>query len=439
MPQTTREVFDWHLREGAFARLSPPWEQVRLLEFEGLRDGQKAVIEVYAPWKRKWVAEHRNYLDGLQFRDVQLEGPMAKWEHTHRVEPDPKTQGRSAIMHDHVTYQMPMGPLGMAAHGLFVRKQLEQMFAYRHAVLEQDLRDHERAKGRSLTVAITGQTGFIGSSLSPMLTTGGHSVRRIRRAESGHGWEMHGLVGADAVVHLAGEPIAQRWSSNVKQRIRDSRVEGTRNLCEALARMPRKPAVLIAASAVGFYGTRGDEVLTESSPAGTGFLADVSREWEAATLPAVAAGIRVVNLRIGIVLSPRGGALQKMLPVFKLGLGGKLAGGRHWWPWVSMNDMVGIVYRCILDDRLVGPVNACAPNPATNAQFTSVLGRVLGRPAVFPVPRVAVHTAFGQMGIEALLNSQRVLPGRLIDAGYAFREPDLEQALRVVLGRRLDV
>jgi hypothetical protein len=383
------------------------------------------------------VAEHCDYLDGMQFRDVQVQGPMAKWEHTHRVEPDPQTGGRTAIMHDHVKYQMPMGPLGSIAHALFARKQIEQMFAHRHDVLRRDLIDHQQAQGRTLVVAITGQSGMVGSALSPYLTTGGHTVRAVKRASEGIAWELNTLVGTDAVVHLAGESIAQRWSEDARQRIMQSRVEGTRKLCEALARLPRKPRVLIAASAVGYYGTRGDEILTEASIHGKGFLAEVAQAWEQSTLPAVAAGIRVVNLRLGIVLSPRGGALAKMLPALKLGLGGKLAGGRHWWPWVSINDLLGIVYRCILDERFAGPVNASSPHPVTNAQFTRVLGQVLRRPTLLPMPRFAVSGLFGQMGREALLNSQRVMPARLQEAGYQFREPELEQALRALLGRRL--
>lgn len=436
---TTDELFAWHTRQGAFDRLVPPWERVEVIQCEGIHNGARTVAEVWGWTKRRWVAEHRDYIAGMQFRDVQLQGPFAKWEHTHRVEPDPAAAGRTAVMHDHVAYQMPFWLLGAAAHGLSIRDRIEQAFAYRHATLARDIEDHKLANGKSLTVAITGKSGMVGSALAPFLTTGGHAVRAVARPDTGVGWNANALSGSDAVVHLAGEPIAQRWTPAVKQRIEESRVAGTRVLCEALARMSRKPSVLVAASAVGYYGNRGDEVLTEQSDPGDDFLAAVGAAWEEATRPAVEAGIRVVNPRIGLVLSPRGGALEKMLPAFRKGLGGKLAGGGHWWSWIGIDDLVGVIYRAMLDPSFTGPVNAVAPGPVTNAQFTKVLGRVLGRPTVMPVPKLALRLAFGEMGPTALLSSNRVDPAKLKKAGYHYRHDDLEQCLRAVLGRRRDL
>jgi uncharacterized protein (TIGR01777 family) len=244
------------------------------------------------------------------------------------------------------------------------------------------------------------------------------------------------LEGLDAVVHLAGENIAAgRWTTERKAEIRRSRVEGARRLCEALARLAQPPKVLVSASAIGFYGDRGAEALTEESPGGTGFLSDVCREWEAATEPASRAGIRVVPLRFGMILTPAGGALRKMLLPFKLGLGGRVGNGDQFMSWISIDDAVGAIHHCIRTETLRGAVNAVAPTPATNAEFTRALARVLRRPALIPVPQFAVRLAFGEMADALLLASAQVIPARLQESGYEFRFPDLEGALRHLLGR----
>jgi hypothetical protein len=244
------------------------------------------------------------------------------------------------------------------------------------------------------------------------------------------------LEGFDAVVHLAGEPITGRWNAAKKRSIRDSRVKGTRLLCETLAKLSRRPRVLVAASASGYYGGRGDEVLREESEAGSSFLSQVCQEWEAATQPAAERGIRVVNLRFGFVLSPVGGGLGKMLPAFKLGAGGKIGSGKQYLSWIAIDDLVQIILFATTAEALHGPVNAVAPNPVTNLVFTKTLGRVLGRPAIFPIPAFAVRLALGQMGKELLLASARIEPARLLSAGYQFRFPELEGALRHLLGRK---
>jgi len=238
----------------------------------------------------------------------------------------------------------------------------------------------------------------------------------------------------DAVIHLAGETIAQRWSSEAKRRIRDSRVEGTRLLSEALAKMPAPPKVLICASATGFYGDRGEEWLDEKSTSGRGFLPEVCQEWESAANPARARGIRVVHLRLGIVLTPKGGALARMLPPFRSGIGGRLGDGRSYWSWIALDDLLEAIQRALADASLQGPVNVVSPNPVTNAEFTKTLGRVLNRPRILPVPRFAVELLFGEMGREAILSSFRVKPTKLIESGFRFRFPDLESALRHLLG-----
>jgi uncharacterized protein (TIGR01777 family) len=280
-----------------------------------------------------------------------------------------------------------------------------------------------------MNTLITGSTGLVGRSLVAFLTSGGHHVTRLAR-----GWTEI-PTGVDGVVHLAGEPIVGRWNRAKKRRILESREEGTRRLCEALARMETPPRVLVSASAVGFYGDRGDEVLTEESRGGTGFLPDVCRAWEAACAPARERGIRVVHPRIGVVLSGAGGALGKMLPLFRLGLGGRIGDGRQWFSWVALDDLIGIILHALVTESLEGPVNAVAPRAVTNAEFTRALARVLGRPAVIPVPGFALRAVFGESADAMLLAGQRVDPARLRASGYVWRYPDLDGALRHLLGR----
>ena len=296
-------------------------------------------------------------------------------------------------------------------------------------------------------VAVTGSSGLIGSALMAFLAARGHQVTRlVRRSPGGEReiqWDpedgvrgLSGLEGADAVVHLAGENIASgRWTPQRKAEIRRSRVEGTRRLCESFARLARPPKVLASASAIGYYGDRGAEVLREDSPPGSDFLAQVCGEWESAAEPASRAGIRVVHLRTGIVLSPAGGALKKMLLPFSLGLGGRIGTGAQFMSWITLDDVVGATYHALNTGSLVGPVNMVAPTPVTNSEFTRTLARVLRRPALAPVPAFAARLAFGEMADALLLASARVVPNRLQGSGYRFRHPELEGALRHLLGR----
>lgn len=295
-----------------------------------------------------------------------------------------------------------------------------------------------------MRVLVTGSAGLIGSALAPRLE-GEHEVVRLTRSQPHrpreHRWDpatgqidTAALDGVDAVVHLAGESVAGRWTEGKKRRIRDSRVAGTRLIAEAAASHDPRPRVLVCASAIGYYGDRGEEPVGEASPPGEGFLAEVVQEWERAADPARAAGIRVVHLRFGIVQSPHGGALRAQLPLFRLGLGGRVGSGRQYVSWVAIDDVVRAIEHALLNDRLSGPVNVTAPEPVTNADYASTLGRVLRRPALLPAPAPAVRLALGEFAGE-LLGGQRVLPGRLLEAGFEFEQPELEGALRHVLGR----
>jgi uncharacterized protein (TIGR01777 family) len=299
-----------------------------------------------------------------------------------------------------------------------------------------------------MKILVTGSTGLVGSALLPSLKSQGHEVFRLVRSEAKAGpteiyWnpkkgieDASRLEGFDAVVHLAGENISDgRWTEEKKARIRDSRVEGTRRLSDALARLTQPPRALLCASAIGYYGDRGDEIMREEDEPGKGFLADVCREWEAATASAEQKGIRVVKLRFGVILSPKGGALSKMLAPFQFGVGGRLGSGRQYMSWITLDDVVGVINHALVNETVSGPINVVAPNPVTNLQFTKTMGRVLKRPTIFPVPAFAIRLAFGEMGDAALLASTRVEPARLKESGYTFKHPELESALRQLLNK----
>ena len=441
------EVFAWHERPGAFARLNPPWEPVKVLRSDNsIRDGARVTISVPAgpgPLRHlrlPWTVEHRDYIEHRQFRDVQVHGPFAKWEHTHRFE---SAGGEETILEDRIEYALP---LPLAAGTGVVRRKLGRLFTYRHAILAQDLALFAALPAaRPLTVLVSGATGLVGQALEALLTVAGHRVIRLGRAGGADTirWdplrgeiELPKSIRLDAVVHLAGENIAGgTWSGARKERIRRSRVEGTRLLVAALKELPERPTRFISASAVGFYGSRGDEVLTEASTPGTGFLAGVTQEWEAEARAAEAAGMTWCSLRFGVILSPLGGALGKMLPAFLAGAGGPLGAGEQYMSWISLDDALGAIYRALIDPRCTGVINVTAPTPVTNAEFTSTLGRVLRRPTFLRVPATALKALLGELAEEALLASTRAVPERLSGLGHTFFHPELEGALRHILGR----
>lgn len=432
------EVFAWHTRPGAFARLSPPWSPMRLIsEADSLKDG-RAVLGL--PGGLRWVAQHQadSYDPPSRFVDVLSSDGLASlppriighWRHTHDFEeagPD-----RTRVI-DRLDTPVP-------------ERALRQMFVYRHRQLADDLAAHRRAAQHGLapsTVAVTGASGLVGTALTAFLSTGGHRViRLVRGTPSGpdeRQWNTDDpdpdlLAGVDAVIHLAGASIAGRFTDKHRKAIRDSRIGPTRRLAELVARTGTP--VLISASAIGFYGyDRGDDTLTEDSERGDGFLADVVADWEAATAAAEQAGARVVMVRTGIVQSPAGGTLQLMRPLFSAGLGGRLGDGRQWFSWIGIDDLVDIYHRSWWDNELSGAINAVAPQPVRNSEYTRTLAHVLHRPAVLPVPALGPRVLLGVQGAKELaLANQRVAPARLSSAGHPFRQPDLESALRHLLG-----
>ncbi|MDM8524883.1 TIGR01777 family oxidoreductase [Desulfococcaceae bacterium HSG8] len=440
-------VFKWHTRSGAIERLTPPWESVRVIRRDGgIRKGAAVVMKIKAgSFPCHWIAEHTDYEKNRLFRDRQVRGPFARWVHTHRFEPD----GNSAcFLEDHIEYALPFGLLGNFIAGSRVRNQLERMFNYRHAITKRDIAAHLPEKGKApLNILISGASGIVGSALVPFLTTGGHRViRLVRRCPekkevfwnplSGY-LDPNDLNGIDTVIHLAGENIGQgRWTKAKKKRILESRIKGTSLIARAAAKLRPMPRVMVCASAIGYYGNRGEWILTEKDGPGNDFISQVCYEWEKAAAPAIEKGIRVVFLRIGIALTPAGGALAKLLLPFQAGVGGKLGNGRQYMSWVSMDDVISVIHRMITDDSMEGPVNVVAPNPVTNIELTKILGRVLSRPTSLSVPAPLIRLAFGEMGREVPLSSTRVIPEKLLKAGYKFYDPDPEGAILHLLGKK---
>lgn len=439
------EVFRWHERPGALDRLLPPWENVRILHRTGgIHNGDRVELSVrLGPIPLHWRLEHRDYIQGHQFRDVQLSGPFAHWEHVHRFEAEGDGICR---MVDEIAYELPMGRPGKVMAGDMVRRRLEKLFAFRHQRTAEDIRSHRAYRDRRrLRVLVSGASGLIGSAVTAFLRTGGHEVRRLTRGpkrdtgdyrwDPTRSWLEEGaLEDVDAVVHLAGENLARgRWTKTRKREIWRSRIEGTRLLAEAMAGVERRGRVMVSASAIGFYGTSA-QTCSEAAPAGAGFLSELCRHWEAASREAEDAGVRTVQLRFGVVLDPQGGALASMLPAFRSGLGGALGSGRQPVSWISLDDAVEAIHHAMMHEPLRGPINAVAPAPVSNAELVATLGRVLRRPARLRVPGVVLRAMFGQMAEEVLLDGVRVIPERLLDQGFVFRHTDVETALRFMLG-----
>ncbi len=448
MPASAKELFAWHSRPGAMERLMPPWQRYRLIERSGtgIQDGARIVFEIgLGPMWLRWVALHSGYQEGRQFRDEQIHGPFDVWTHTHRFIPE---DNETSWLEDDVTYQPPLSPLSNVLVGRYFASRLERLFRFRHERLLNDLVRHHRfsANGK-LNIVVSGSTGLVGRRLTAFLSTGGHTVRRLVRPPNvarsqDVRWrpdqgelDAAALEGADAIIHLSGENLAEhRWSKQVKEQIRASRIASTKLIAESIAGMRRKPRVLICASAVGIYGDRGEAAVDERSPPGDGFLAELCKAWEAAAEPARQAGIRVVHLRLGMVLARDGGALGRLALPFSLGLGGRIGGGRQAISWISAEDVVGIIYQALFDPRLAGPINAVAPQPVTNSEFARLLARLMGRPALLPVPSLAVKLALGEMGEEMLLKGARVHSARLHSVGFPYLFPTLQAALSHELG-----
>ncbi|MEV0890337.1 TIGR01777 family oxidoreductase [Promicromonospora sp. NPDC050262] len=427
------EVFAWHERPGAVLRLTPPWTPLRVVREASTLAGGAAVLRL--PLGLRWVARHTGYEPPERFVDELVSAPLrwvVPWRHTHEFH----EEGGGTRVTDTVATRVP-------------EALLRPMFTYRHRQLGLDLAAQATARNAGdwpKVVAVTGSRGLVGSALVPFLTTAGHRVIRLVRGAP-HGpderrWDPRSpaddlLRGVDAVIHLAGASIAGRFTDAHRAAVRGTRTGPTTALAALAGRTADGPRVFVSASAIGYYGPdRGDEVLTETSAPGDGFLADVVRDWERATAVAAEAGLRVVTVRTGLVQSPRGGTLRLFYPLFAAGLGGRLGDGRMWQSWIGIDDLVDVYHRALYDERLSGPVNAVAPTPVRNAAYTATLATVLRRPALLPVPDLGPRLLLGQEGADELAQaSQRVSPEALLALGHRFRHPTLEPVLRHLLGR----
>lgn len=439
-------VFSWHERDGAISRLTPPWAPLKMLarEGDGIQKGVKVTFRLMLfKLPMIWEAEHIEYEENRLFKDRQVKGPFSKWEHTHRFVPEGREH---TIMEDEVEFKLPFGWLSRPFYGL-ARKDFDRMFSYRHRVLKHDLENHVNRGGKK-RILISGASGTIGSILVPFLRTCGHEViRLVRKRESLLDdelfWDpykdeldldMAGPI--DAVINLNGVDISKgRWTEKLKKQILDSRIIPTQVLAKKIAGLDPKPSVFISSSAIGFYGEREDKTLSEEDVMGDCFISKVCSRWEAASIPAQKNGIRTVQLRIGVVLTPAGGALKRMQLPFKMGCGVKLSHGRQYMSWISMEDTLSGILHILNNGDIKGPVNLVAPNPVTNKTFSKTLARVFSRKLFFTMPKFVALALWGKMGQETLLASARVRPGVLQENGFSFQHETLFGALKNMLGR----
>jgi len=441
------ETFAWHERKGSFRRLMPPWEVAEEVRADDtLEDGAQRIFKFpMGPVKMKWIARHSAYNPPHSFEDDMLKGPFKSWHHKHEFQ---QKEDGSSIVFDQVNYKLPLGPLGKLVAGRMVRKRIERMFYARQIRLERDLKRHsEFAHLARKKILIAGSSGLIGRQLVAFLDTGGHEIWRLVRREPKKGenelrWtpskgeiNSEEIEGFDVIIHLGGAGIGdKRWSKKRMKLIEDSRVNSTNLLAKTITNLKNKPELFMVASAMGWYGDRGDEHLTENSTPGQGFLPQICGNWENAVKPVTESGIRTINLRTGIVLDATGGALQKMLLPAKLGAGGPIGRGRQWYSWISMDDQIYSMHHLMMKQECAGVYNISSPSPVRQKKFAKYLGKVLRRPAFIPTPPLAIRFLFGKMGVALTTESTKVIPERLIDSGYVFEHPELEPALRDSLG-----
>ena len=441
------DVFDWFERKGSFRRLMPPWEVAEEVRAdETLENGAQRIFRFpMGPIKMTWVAEHLGYEPPEKFEDVMKKGPFRSWHHVHRfVEKDGGT-----VVHDEVEYKLPMGILGRIFGSRNVRNRLNRMFRARELRLIRDLQRHSDFNHLPRKrILLAGSSGLIGRQLAAFLDTGGHEIWRLVRRAPKDGqneiqWtpsegmiDASSLEGFDIVIHLGGAGIGdRRWTKARMALIEKSRTESTELLARTLADLSQKPDVFLVSSAIGWYGDRGDEILTEESQPGSGFLPDTCLAWEESAEFARKAGIRTIHARTGVVLDASGGALEKMLLPAKMGAGGPIGFGRQWFSWISMDDQIYAMHHLVMSSETEGAYNITSPEPLQQKHFAKALGRVLRRPAFMPTPPLAIWFLYGKMGVALTTESQRVIPTRLMETGYKFQHQDAESALRDALGK----
>lgn len=445
VPVSLQRLWDWHMNPGAFERLAPAWQKLLPLALpDSPQQGASVEFALKAgPFAVKWLARIESVEPPYRFIDTQEKGPFAYWRHEHLMKEAAPGQ---AVLDDKVTWSLPVGLGSIPFFRNRVFRELDRLFSFRHRRMCADLlRFPEALPGTGKTVLVTGSSGLVGQRLVPFLRSVGYSVRGLsRKARNGtvfqwdpaRGWlDPEALEGVSAVIHLAGENIAGgRWTAERRKRILNSRVLGTRTLVDAMKKGAEAPAVLVCASGVNYY-QMGPGARFEDAPKGDGFLSDVCREWETEAMQACSAGTRVVCMRTGVVLDPLGGALGKMLPAFRAGLGGRLGSGKQGFSWIAMDDLLDLYEWSIRDARVEGPLNAVHPELVTQADFSKILGSVLSRPAVLPLPEAVIRTLFGRMGEETLLADLTVYPAKAVDRGHRFRFKNLKDALSFMLGK----
>ena len=447
-PCSAEELYNWHSRQGALERLLPPWEDISVLARKGgIEPGGMVELKMHAgPFPYRFVARHIENTPGKMFRDIQEKGPFAHWSHSHYF----SNSVEGSLLHDQVEYSLPghrFLPRFIKEH---VKRSLENLFSHRQRQLTEDISLHQRSSTIPLRILISGASGVIGRDLLPLLTTGGHQVYTlVRRQPDPDKREIYwdpangvlkesDLPELDGVIHLAGEYIGlSRWKEEKKRRVIDSRVKGTKLLARTLASQKKIPKVFLCASAVGYYGNGLDKVIVETNPPGDDFISEVCKVWEKGTRLARDAGIRTVFMRLGIGLTPQGGALKHILKSSPLGFIRRFGTGEQYISWISRDDMVSAMLHILSCPMLEGPVNIAAPQPVTNAEFMQTLARITGRPLLFPLPGWILKMIYGQMASEILLSGCRVSPLKLQNSGFRFRHPTLEVALRSLLGKEL--
>ncbi len=447
MPVPAGELYAWHTRDGAFTRLNPVWNPAQVVAQVGKFEERAVKLRVpFGLLKTNWLVQHSAAVEGRSFRDTQVAGPFSRWEHNHLMEPAGDGT-ETSMLTDRIEFAVPLGLLGGLVNRS-IEKDLQRVFSYRHKITARDLARHAATpqKNRGCKVAITGASGLLGRVLGAFFSAGGHEVIRIGRGQGNElrwdptrddlGLAPGALEGITWMIHLAGDNVGVgRWTPEKKKAMYESRVPVTQRLARQLARLRRKPEVLIGASGIGVFGDRGDEVLSESSAPGPGFFGDLCKAWEGAASAARDEGIRCVEMRMSMVLSPLGGALEKMLPPFKLGLGGPLGSGQQYWSWISLEDVIGLMHHACITPTLHGPVNATSPEPMACKEFVRELGHVLGRPALLPVPAVVLKLLVGESAGPLVLASTRAVPERALTSGYQFVHSGLRDALREMLGK----
>ncbi|MGZ8887809.1 MAG: TIGR01777 family oxidoreductase [Nitrososphaeraceae archaeon] len=458
IPCNIHNLFDYHTRNGALERLVPPWSGLEIIDHTGgINNGDNSIFRIkLGPITFKWVAKHFGYIHNRQFQDKMIKGPFKKWVHTHSFIPQGPNQ---CIIEDKIDYMPRFGKIGSKIIQKRIQHYLNQLFLYRSRILVNDTILEKMTQEKGKSILITGSHGLIGSSLIPLLTNiGRHKITRLVRKVNNNNMSLrpgtkkedkksifwypeydkldhHELEGFDIIIHLAGENIFGRWTDIKKQRIFDSRVGSTKLLSESLTKLSNPPSLLICASAIGYYGDRPNEYLTEDSIPGKGFLSEVCQKWENATKDASEIGIRVVNTRFGVVLTPKGGILQKLLSPFKLGLGITIGNKDQYISWVSIEDVIKSIFYSITNTSIKGPVNVVSPKPVTNLEFSDTLKKIYNPKLSVSINQNIPKLIFGEMSKEVLSTNTNVIPKKLVSTGYKFFNSELEDSLRFLLGK----